>query len=61
MAERGFPLTQKMLMAFAWAIAKEQEVFKPQYSPGEDWKCFVTVIELCRGIDKIVLLQDIFK
>lgn len=26
MAERGFPLTQKMLMAFAWAIAKEQEV-----------------------------------
>lgn len=40
MAKRGFPLTHRMVMAFAWAIAKRAgtaDRFNPEYGPGKHW------------------------
>ena len=40
MAERGFPLTRRMVMAFAWAIALRSgngDRFNPELGPGEHW------------------------
>ena len=40
MAKRGFPLTHKMVMAYAWAIAKRAGSagrFNPEYGPGKHW------------------------
>ena len=40
MAERGFPLTHSMVMAFAWAIALRSgkgSHFNPELGPGEHW------------------------
>ena len=40
MAERGFPLTCSMVMAFAWAIAirsGNSSCFNPELGPGEHW------------------------
>ena len=40
MAKRGFPLTRKMVMAYAWAIAKRAgsaDRFNPEYGPGKHW------------------------
>ena len=40
MAQRGFPLTRTMTMAFAWAIAKRAgnaERFNPDLGPGKHW------------------------
>ena len=40
MAERGFPLTRSMVMAFAWAIAIRSgngSHFNPELGPGEHW------------------------
>ena len=40
MAQRGFPLTRTMTMAFAWAIAKRAgnaERFNSDLEPGKHW------------------------
>jgi hypothetical protein len=40
MAERGFPLTRTVTMAFAWAIAKRSgtaDCFNPESGPGKHW------------------------
>ena len=40
MAERGFPLTRRMVMAFAWAIALRSgkgDRFNSEIGPGEHW------------------------
>ena len=42
MAERGFPLTRTMVMAFAWAIAirsGKAHRFNPDLGPGNHWWC----------------------
>ena len=40
MAQRSFPLTRTMVMAFAWAIAKrtgKADRFNPEYGPSKHW------------------------
>ena len=40
MAQRGFPLTRTMVMAFVWAIAKrtgKADRFNPEYGPSKHW------------------------
>ncbi len=40
MAERGFPLTRKMVMAYAWALAKKSgkaDRFNQESGPGDRW------------------------
>ena len=40
MADRGFPLTRKMVMAYAWALAKKSgraDLFNQEFDPGDRW------------------------
>ena len=40
MAERGFPLTRKIVMAYAWALAKKSgkaDRFNQEVGPGDHW------------------------
>ena len=40
MAERGFPLTRRMVMSFAWSIAEragKASIFNPELGPGDHW------------------------
>ena len=40
MAQRGFPLTRKMVMAYAWSLAKKSGKsgrFNEEVGPGDRW------------------------
>ena len=40
MAERGFPLTRRMVMAYAWAVARrsgKEKAFNKEAGPGDRW------------------------
>ena len=59
MAERGFPLARRMVVAFAWAVALcsgNGDRFNPELGPGEHWwinfrKCHPEIT--LRKVDKL--------